>query len=84
MEKAKGIRDPQLDAMIPPIETEHVTFLYWNRFRSTGISYQELKAFEEIEGYSLEPWEIDLLFTLHNVVEGTINELTRERRPKKK
>ena len=83
LEKTKKIRDPKLDEMIPPVETAHVCQLYWQRFRATGISYQELKAFEEIEGYALEPWEIDLLFTLHNVVENTIGELTKARRNKK-
>lgn len=47
------------------------------------MSFQEIRAFEEIEGYNLEPWEIDLLFTLHTVVENKIAELIRKNRQSK-
>ena len=78
LEESKGIRDERLDLMIPPEESSNVYYLYWNRFRGSGISYQEIKAYEEIEGINLETWEVDLLFRIHSKVENTIAEIVKK------
>ena len=83
LESMKNIRDERLDLAKPPEETAHVFYLYWNRFRGIGLSYQELKAYQELTGEELEQWEIDLLFSIHAKVENTIAELVEKNRPKK-
>jgi len=83
LEESKGIRDKSLDEMNPPPEAASIYQLYWSRFRGSGVTYQEIKAYEEIEGFKLEPWEVDLLFLLHARVENTIAEIAKKNRPKK-
>ena len=83
LEKTKNKRDSRLDNMIPPPESANVYYLYWNRFRGSGVTYQEIKAYEEIEGIKLETWEVELLFLLHARVENTIADIVKKNNPKK-
>lgn len=82
LEQLKGIRDPRLDEAVPPEETAHIFYLYWNRFRSCGVTHNEIKAFQDVEGYELEPWEVDLLFTIHSHAESTISEIIKDNHKK--
>ena len=68
IEKMSNIRDPRLDELDPPEEAELVFRLYWERFRGNPITYSEIKAYQEVTGIRLEPWEIDLLFKIHVTV----------------
>jgi hypothetical protein len=74
MEDSKGVRDPQLDAAIPPKESFFVWSLYWDKFRTSGLSFSEISAYEQVSGIRLENWEVDLLFIIHNTVEAALAE----------
>lgn len=74
IEASAGIHDPLLDEATPPQEAFFVFDLYWRTFRSVGVSYSEILAWKEITGQSIETWEVDLLFMIHNTVEHTIYE----------
>lgn len=69
--------------MIPPDEAIFIWNLYWSKFRATGVTFSEIKNYNELYGYELTNWEIEMLFTLHNTVEGTIGEILEKRRKKK-
>lgn len=78
LEASKGIRDPRLDEAVPPEEASFVFNLYWHRFRTTGLSYTEIKAYQEISGIVLEQWDIELLFLIHNTAEKTLSEMYKQ------
>jgi len=71
-EASKGVRHPLLDEAEPPTEAFFVWDLYWTRLRVTGFSLQELKAYQDISGEELTPWELDLLYIIHSTVEAEI------------
>ncbi len=67
---SKGKHVPLFDQAEPPEEASFVFRLYWEKFMGTGLTYTELKAYEDVEGIKLYSWEVDLLFMIHNTVEG--------------
>jgi len=74
IEASHGIRDPRLDEGTPPEEASFVFQLYWEKLRGTGMTFVEIKAWQDLTGFKLETWEIDLLFVIHNAVERFIYE----------
>jgi len=77
IEKQHKVRDKRLDNTDPPEEAKYIFDLYWSKFRGTEITFQEIKAFEEVMGIKLESWEIDLLFVIHKTVESHIAEMLK-------
>lgn len=70
--------------MRPPSEALFIWDLYFNKLRGSGVSFVEIKAYEDLYGVNLAPWQIDLIFIIHNAVEGYFNEKQRQAMNKNK
>ena len=73
LEKANGFIHPSIQKAEPPSEAFFVWKLYWERFRTTGLTFTELKAYQEVMETSLTAWEIDTMFLINNAVESEMN-----------
>lgn len=72
----KGEEYPLLKQAEPP-RNEAALFvwgLYFNKLRGSGISMTEIKNYMDLYGVDLVPWQIDLIFIIHNAVEGYFND----------
>lgn len=69
IEASHGIRDPRLDEGTPPEEASFAFSLYWEKLRGTSVTFTEIKAWQDVTGFTLETWEVDLLFIIHTTVE---------------
>ena len=73
LEKANGFIHPSIKKAEPPSEAFFVWKLYWERFRSTGLTFAELQAYQEVMETKLTAWEIDTMFLINNAVESEVN-----------
>ena len=63
----------------PPEEARYIFDLYWQKFRGTEVTFQEIKAYEDVMEVKFEPWEIDLLFDIHRTVESHIADMIKSK-----
>ena len=76
--KAMGKDHPLIKKMRPPSGAIFIWDLYFNKLRGSGVSSVEIKAYEDLYGVNLATWEIDLIFIIHNAVEGYFNDKQRK------
>ncbi len=74
MEEVYGVRDSKLDEAIPPDEANFVWSLFFNKMKKSGVSFQEIDAYQRISGVILETWEVDLLYIINAAYDSTIAE----------
>lgn len=77
-----GKEHPLIKKAEPPSEAFFVWDLYWKRFRSSGLSFTELKAYQDVYGIKLALWQIDLLYIIHAEVEKVMNEENQKKMQK--
>ena len=76
--KTTGKDHPLIKTSIAPKGAIFVWDLYFNKLRGTGVSFTEIKAYQDLYGVYLAPWQIDLIFVIHHAVEGYFNEKQRK------
>lgn len=60
------MKPPELDLSTPPEFTVYLFHFYCQIKTSDPISYQEIKAFNELLGLYLDPAEVEAIKTLDN------------------
>lgn len=85
--KAKTGQDQEIVLKAEPPENPAALFvwhLYFNRLRGAGISMTEIKNYMDLYGIELAPFQIDLIFIIHNAVEGYYHEKHKKAMDKNK
>ncbi len=61
LEERTGKRDPRLDAAGVPDAGEGVWSIFWKMYSGKPIPFSELRAWAELTGEDLGPWESETI-----------------------
>lgn len=78
MERATGIRDPALDAQEVPKGFESWFLRYFELRTGDGLSYSEIRAYEEAMNTKLSPIEVSALMAMDRAAAQAVAELLKE------
>ena len=76
--KPNGLVEPEL-----PERFEKVWILYWDINIGEPITYQELRAYCDLHGEWLSPWEIDQIRFMDSVVKTAVERKRAKEKPVK-
>jgi hypothetical protein len=60
-ERRTGKRSKRLDEPVVPREISHIWRAFWALYQGEPLSFLELRAWSELTGASLTPWEAETL-----------------------
>ena len=61
VEQRTGKRDKRLDAADVPVSGAHVWAIFWKVYSGKPVPFSELRAWAELTGEDLGPWESETI-----------------------